>query len=437
MAGKARVHELAKQLGVTSKEVLARLNEEGERVKSASSTVEAPVARRLREAYGVPHPAPRAAGAKDQRRAASTIPTPLDVAGRKVQRPRIESAASAQPKIAGDKRQSSRLTSADALDIYRSYRLAAASENPSQAADDLLREYEARYRISRSALRQLVASDKLRRLAAGEAGGAAATDAAERALRGAEPVVAAEARLPKPQPTVAAEHSSGNAGVKSRPAPIRPQDALDIARRYLLAETSENPSKAIEELLGEWKAKYGLSEARLRRIVARHKGRLPAQRNRDDAKSSAQNKAKLEGTQGVGGVGATRSSLNCEAAAINRPRDRVPGLPRLAVTIDLEAVADIVAGKSERRADREAFLTCLQQFAPSGSNEYTYLTWRYAAIRPTHSDPRLTTAHQDLIALAVVIDQERQLWCATTARFSRNQILRNTDWRESSAGSSA
>ncbi|ETZ47164.1 translation initiation factor If-2 [Mycobacterium avium MAV_120809_2495] len=52
MAGKARVHELAKELGVTSKEVLARLNEQGEFVKSASSTVEAPVARRLRESFG-------------------------------------------------------------------------------------------------------------------------------------------------------------------------------------------------------------------------------------------------------------------------------------------------------------------------------------------------------------------------------------------------
>ncbi|TLH70022.1 translation initiation factor IF-2 N-terminal domain-containing protein, partial [Mycolicibacterium phocaicum] len=51
-AGKARVHELAKELGVTSKEVLARLSEQGEFVKSASSTVEAPVARRLREAFG-------------------------------------------------------------------------------------------------------------------------------------------------------------------------------------------------------------------------------------------------------------------------------------------------------------------------------------------------------------------------------------------------
>ncbi|OBF99692.1 translation initiation factor IF-2 [Mycobacterium sp. 852014-52450_SCH5900713] len=59
MAGKARVHELAKELGVTSKEVLARLNEQGEFVKSASSTVEAPVARRLRESFGGGKPAPQ------------------------------------------------------------------------------------------------------------------------------------------------------------------------------------------------------------------------------------------------------------------------------------------------------------------------------------------------------------------------------------------
>ncbi len=62
MAGKARVHELAKELGVTSKEVLARLNEQGEFVKSASSTVEAPVARRLREAFGGSKPAPAKSG---------------------------------------------------------------------------------------------------------------------------------------------------------------------------------------------------------------------------------------------------------------------------------------------------------------------------------------------------------------------------------------
>ncbi|WP_197417719.1 translation initiation factor IF-2 N-terminal domain-containing protein, partial [Mycobacterium sp. GA-2829] len=57
MAGKARVHELAKELGVTSKELLATLKEQGEFVKSASSTVEAPVARRLREKFDKPAPA--------------------------------------------------------------------------------------------------------------------------------------------------------------------------------------------------------------------------------------------------------------------------------------------------------------------------------------------------------------------------------------------
>ncbi len=67
MAGKARVHELAKELGVTSKEVLARLSEQGEFVKSASSTVEAPVARRLRESFGGAKPAAREGQGRRQR----------------------------------------------------------------------------------------------------------------------------------------------------------------------------------------------------------------------------------------------------------------------------------------------------------------------------------------------------------------------------------
>jgi hypothetical protein len=48
MAGKMRVHEMAKELGVSSKDVLVRLGELGEFVKSASSTLEDPVVRRLR-----------------------------------------------------------------------------------------------------------------------------------------------------------------------------------------------------------------------------------------------------------------------------------------------------------------------------------------------------------------------------------------------------
>ncbi|WP_038467823.1 MULTISPECIES: translation initiation factor IF-2 [Arthrobacter] len=48
---KARVHELAKELGITSKEALGKLTEMGEFVRSASSTIEAPVVRKLRDAF--------------------------------------------------------------------------------------------------------------------------------------------------------------------------------------------------------------------------------------------------------------------------------------------------------------------------------------------------------------------------------------------------
>lgn len=51
MPGKLRVHELAKQLGVTSKELLATLKEQGEFVKTASSTIEPPVIKKMRAHY--------------------------------------------------------------------------------------------------------------------------------------------------------------------------------------------------------------------------------------------------------------------------------------------------------------------------------------------------------------------------------------------------
>ena len=57
---KARVYELAKELGVESKALMAKLNELGEFVRSASSTIEPPVVRRLRDLYP---PASAAAGA--------------------------------------------------------------------------------------------------------------------------------------------------------------------------------------------------------------------------------------------------------------------------------------------------------------------------------------------------------------------------------------
>ncbi len=52
---KVRVHELAKELGMTSKKLLEVLKESGEFVKSASSTIEAPVVRKAHE-YVQAHP---------------------------------------------------------------------------------------------------------------------------------------------------------------------------------------------------------------------------------------------------------------------------------------------------------------------------------------------------------------------------------------------
>ncbi|WP_434743263.1 translation initiation factor IF-2 [Micromonospora sp. SH-82] len=76
MAGKARVHELAKELGVESKTVLAKLKDMGEFVKSASSTVEAPVARRLRNAFAASAGSPAPAAPPAATPAPTPTPTP-------------------------------------------------------------------------------------------------------------------------------------------------------------------------------------------------------------------------------------------------------------------------------------------------------------------------------------------------------------------------
>src|SRR5690349_7147544 len=77
VAGKARVHELAKELGVESKVVLAKLKEMGEFVKSASSTIEPPVARRLKEAF------PASGGQANGSQANGGAPTPGPRPGRR------------------------------------------------------------------------------------------------------------------------------------------------------------------------------------------------------------------------------------------------------------------------------------------------------------------------------------------------------------------
>ncbi len=57
---KVRVHELAKELGLTSKNLLSWLQDNGEYVRAASSTIEAPVVRKVRENFESAAPAPAA-----------------------------------------------------------------------------------------------------------------------------------------------------------------------------------------------------------------------------------------------------------------------------------------------------------------------------------------------------------------------------------------
>ncbi|QGU02254.1 Translation initiation factor IF-2 [Corynebacterium kalinowskii] len=70
MPGKLRVHELAKQLGITSKELLATLKDQGEFVKTASSTIEPPVVKKMAQFYEKKSGSP----AKDQAKPAAPKP---------------------------------------------------------------------------------------------------------------------------------------------------------------------------------------------------------------------------------------------------------------------------------------------------------------------------------------------------------------------------
>ena len=64
---KVRVYELAKEFGVESKAVMDQLKEMGEFVRSASSTIEAPVVRRLKEAFSASKAEPAHSGQRPQR----------------------------------------------------------------------------------------------------------------------------------------------------------------------------------------------------------------------------------------------------------------------------------------------------------------------------------------------------------------------------------
>ena len=103
---KVRVHELAKELGLTSKDLLTLLKDMGEFVKSASSTIEAPVVRRVTEKVGASgttssEPAAPAAPAKAQAIPAPTqpvAPAPEPVAPLTADTPDVPAAKPSVPK---------------------------------------------------------------------------------------------------------------------------------------------------------------------------------------------------------------------------------------------------------------------------------------------------------------------------------------------------
>ena len=71
---KVRVYELAKEFGVESKVVLAKLNDMGEFVRSASSTVEPPVVRKLKEVFPAAAPAAAKPAKKTTAKKAAAAP---------------------------------------------------------------------------------------------------------------------------------------------------------------------------------------------------------------------------------------------------------------------------------------------------------------------------------------------------------------------------
>ena len=102
---KARVYELAKELGVDSKTVLSKLEAMGEFVKSASSTVEPPVARKLRNAFA----SSGQGNASDSKKPGHTAKKPAEPASHSMPKPAAPSApkpaapAASKPRHAASK----------------------------------------------------------------------------------------------------------------------------------------------------------------------------------------------------------------------------------------------------------------------------------------------------------------------------------------------
>ena len=294
MGRSVRVHELAKELGVTSREVLARLSADGVNVKSASARITALTALRMRESFG-----------STARPREAFVPAT---------QPRTDSNPIAVPNTAsGEQRPKSiLLNSENARYIYRRYRTAAASDDPNHAVEELARECEARFGIKRKLFNSVVSSDNLRKK------------------------VAEEERRESLKATAAQQKRSTTNSVKTarKATPAKANTA----------STSQPPSNPARDI----------------------------------------------------------------AAAAGRPRPRTGHLPPLGAALDIHAVADIIDAKPAS-PDQATVLACLQELAPDSDGGYGYLTWRYASTRTARTESGLAPGHEDLIALATVIDNERRL----------------------------
>ena len=97
---KLRVHELAKELGITSKELMGHLKEAGEFVKSSSSSLEPPVVRQMREKFAA---TPKTKKADAKAAAKAPKPSAAKPAAKKVAAPAEATPKAAAPKAAAPK----------------------------------------------------------------------------------------------------------------------------------------------------------------------------------------------------------------------------------------------------------------------------------------------------------------------------------------------
>ncbi|MBF4608380.1 translation initiation factor IF-2 [Curtobacterium sp. VKM Ac-1393] len=147
---KPRVHEIASELGVDSKTALEKLKELGEFVRGASSSIEPPVARKLRaalQADGVPASKPAASAAAPSAPAKTSAPKssapkpggprPGPVRPAPAPEPEVQAAPAAEdvPAPAAPKSVAQRQAEAEAAQKARAEKAAAEQQAATQPAD--------------------------------------------------------------------------------------------------------------------------------------------------------------------------------------------------------------------------------------------------------------------------------------------------------------